>query len=387
MIVGAVICEFNPFHNGHKYLIDEMKKDGCDCVIAVMSTSFTQRGDVAVYSKFHRAKDALMGGADLIIELPVVWAVSSAQRFAKAGCEIIKSLGCVDRVYFGSESGNIDLLKACAAATEDESVQKCLRYNMQKGDYYPVALQKAVNQLYSDEISDVLSSPNNTLGIEYIKSLKGSSVEVITIKRVGASHDSEVAADNFASASKIRADIEKDRDVSLFLPESNAKEDNFASFSNGERALVYKLRLISPTELEKLPDVSEGLHNRILSAARTNQNITEILDTIKTKRYTHARLRRIITCALLNISKDIQELSVPYVRILGYNTKFQCVLKEIFEKSSLPVIMNVAKAEETLSEDALSILRKEINATDLRTVFEKNPTPCSQDFTEPIIKI
>ncbi len=387
MIVGAVICEFNPFHNGHKYLIDEMKKDGCDCVIAVMSTSFTQRGDVAVYSKFHRAKDALMGGADLIIELPVVWAVSSAQRFAKAGCEIIKSLGCVDRVYFGSESGNIDLLKACAAATEDESVQKCLRDNMQKGDYYPVALQKAVNQLYSDEISDVLSSPNNTLGIEYIKSLKGSSILIRTIKRVGASHDSEVAADNFASASKIRADIEKDRDVSIFLPESNAKEENFASFSNGERALVYKLRLISPTELEKLPDVSEGLHNRILSAARTNQNIADILDTIKTKRYTHARLRRIITCALLNISKDIQELSVPYVRILGYNTKFQCVLKEIFEKSSLPVIMNVAKAEETLSEDALSILRKEINATDLRTVFEKNPTPCSQDFTEPIIKI
>ncbi len=387
MITGAVICEFNPFHNGHKYLIDEMKKDGCDCVVAVMSTSFTQRGDVAIYSKFQRAKDALMGGADVVIELPVIWAVSSAQRFAGAGCEIIKALGCVDRVYFGSECGDIDLLKAAADATENGRVQALLKEYMQSGDYYPTALQKAVKEVFSEDLSEILSSPNNTLGIEYIKSLKGSNIEIRTTARKGVSHDSLLSSGSFASASKIRKDLYKGTDVSDFVPESNSYEANFATFDNAERAILMKLRSMNASDFEKLPDVCEGLHNRIMDSVKKYSDINEILEAVKTKRYTHARLRRILTCALLGITKYIQEISVPYIRILGYNSAKEELLKTIFEKASLPVIMSAVKAREQLEGDTLEVLNLEINATDLRTVFEKTPTPCSQDFTEPIIKI
>ena len=387
MIVGAVICEFNPFHNGHKYLLDSMRKDGCDYIIAVMSTSFTQRGDVAVFSKFQRAEDALKGGADIVIELPVVWAVSSAQRFANAGCEIIKSLGCVDRVYFGSESGDITLLKTAADATENQDVQKILKSYMQEGDYYPTALQKAVKEVFSEEISDALSSPNNTLGIEYIKSLKGSNIDVRTIGRVGASHDSEYAEENFASASKIRRDLSEGIDTSDFLPKSNSTSVNCAFLENAEKAILFKLRSMCSQDFEKLPDVSEGLHNRFRDAVEKNTSTESILDSVKTKRYTLARLRRILICALLDITKDIQDISVPYIKILGYNSDKELLLKTVFEKSSLPVIMSVAKAKESLDSNSLKVLNIEINATDLRSVFEETPTPCSRDFTEPIIKI
>ena len=148
MITGALICEYNPFHNGHGYMLDKMRQDGCDCIVAVMSGSFTQRGDVAVYSKFSRTKAALANGADIVIELPCVWAVSSAQRFAQGGCEIIRALSCVDRLYFGSESGDIDLLQAAAEATADENVNTLTKELMGKGEYYPVALQKAVLEIY-----------------------------------------------------------------------------------------------------------------------------------------------------------------------------------------------------------------------------------------------
>ncbi len=386
MVTGALICEFNPFHNGHKYLLDKMRADGCDCVVAVMSTSFTQRGDVAVYSKFHRTKDALTGGADIVIELPVVWAVSSAQRFASAGCEIIKALGCVDRVYFGSESGDTENLIKATNATLDTKVNNLVKKLMEQGEYYPSAVEEAVSEIYGKKIADVLSSPNNTLGIEYIKALKDSDIEIRTIKRVGAEHDSEEAVKDFASASKLRGDILSDIDTVSFVPESNSKCDNSAFYEYGERAVLYALRSLSPENFENLPDVSEGLHNRIYDAVRTENTIDGILTKVKTKRYTLARLRRILTCALLGITKEHQSMSVPYIRILGFNSCGELLLKKAKDTSALPLIINVAGALDSLSNNAREILNIEMKATDLRTVFEKFPTHCSQDFTNRIIK-
>ncbi len=387
MVIGAVICEFNPFHNGHKYLLDKMRRDSCDCIVAVMSTSFTQRGDVAVYSKFQRAKDALKGGADIIIELPVVWAVSSAQRFAQAGCEIIKALGCVDRVYFGSESGDIDLLKSAADATLDEKVNAITNTYMSQGDYYPCALEKAVSEVFGKEVADILSSPNNTLGIEYIKSLKDSNIEIRTIRRVGAEHDSENTQDSFASASKVRSDILSGFSTEGFVPESNGECDNPAFYEYGERAVLYALRSLSPEDFESLPDVSEGLHNRIYEAVRTENTIDAILTKIKTKRYTLARLRRILTCAVLGITKEHQSMSVPYIRVLGFSFQGELLLRRAKETSALPFIINVAGALDTLNDNARKILDIEMKATDIRTVFEKSPTQCNQDYTQGIIKV
>lgn len=386
MVVGAVICEFNPFHNGHKHLLDAMRNDGCDCVVAVMSTSFTQRGDVAVYSKFQRAQDALKGGADIIIELPVVWAVSSAQRFASAGCEIIKALGCVNRVYFGSECGDITALQSAADATLDTKVTALCKEYMTQGEYYPNAMQKAVEEIFGKEVAQILASPNNTLGIEYLKALIDSDIEVRTIKRVGAEHDSAHTQGNFASASKLRQDIFSAESTEGFVPSSNCVCDNPAFYEQGERAVLYALRNLKAENFENLPDVSEGLHNRIYDAVQRENTLEGILESIKTKRYTLARIRRILTCALLGITKEHQAMSVPYIRVLGFNSTGELLLKNAKQTASLPFIINVAGMIEKLSDKGRRILDIEMKATDIRTVFEKSPTPCNSDFTHGIIK-
>lgn len=387
MITGAVICEFNPFHNGHKYLLDKMREDGCDCVVCVMSTSFTQRGDVAVYSKFQRCADALTGGADIIIELPVVWAVSSAQRFAQAGCSIIKSLGKVDRVYFGSECGDIEILRKAAKATLDTQVTSLCKDYMAQGEYYPNALQKAVADIYGKAVADVLASPNNTLGIEYIKSLMDSNIEVRTIKRVGTAHDSADTTEEFASASKIRNDVKEGESSKEFIPCTNVVCNNPAFYEYGERAVLYALRNMTGEDFEKLPDVSEGLHNRIYEAVCKHNNIDDILSEIKTKRYTLARLRRILTCAVLGITRNHQNSQVPYIRVLGFSSTGELSLKEARSSSTLPFVINFAKDSKNLCDDAKVIADMETRATNLRTVFEKKPSPCNSDFTQGIIKV
>ncbi|MBQ4569223.1 MAG: nucleotidyltransferase family protein [Ruminococcus sp.] len=386
MPTGALICEYNPFHNGHKYMLSKMREDGCDAIVAVMSGSFTQRGDVAVCSKFSRAKEALRNGADLVIELPCVWAVASAERFARGGCEIIKAAGCVDRVYFGSECGDIQMLKAAADATNSTEVNEKLQSLMAQGEYYPKALQKAVEDVFGRELADVLSSPNNTLGIEYIKALTDSDTQLRTIKRTGVDHHSTHTTDTIASASKIRDMIKNEEDFSAFIPK-DLEENNPAFLEYGERALLYMLRKFEIEDIKAIPDVSEGLENRILSAAKTHNSIEKILDEIKTKRYTHSRLRRILTCALLGIRKEHHAQAVPYIRVLGFNSRAEQLLKELNKSSALPLVLNVAKDKEKLSETAAEILSIDIKATDLRTVFEKSPSPCGADFTRGIIKV
>ncbi len=385
-MTGALICEYNPFHNGHKYMLDEMRKDGCDCIIAVMSGSFTQRGDVAVYSKFSRAKEALAGGADIVIELPCVYAVSSAQRFAQGGYDIIKATGVVDRVYFGSENGDITMLQKAAYATLDDKVNDRVKTLMSEGDYYPVALQKAVEEFYGKETADILSYPNNTLGIEYIKALKDSNIEVRTIKRTGVDHDSEDTTDTVASASKIREMIFSKEDFNSFIPKET-EETNPAFLSFGERAMLLKLRELTTEDIEKLPNVCEGLHNRISAVSKEKNTIDEILTEIKTKRYTHSRLRRILICALLDIKKDHQQRPVPYLRILGFNFTGEQLLKKMNTTATLPLIINVASGYKNLDSSAKEIFDIDLRATDIRTVFEKSPTPCGADFTNGIIKI
>ncbi len=387
MITGAVICEFNPFHKGHKYLLEQMKKDGCDCIVAIMSGSFTQRGDVAVFSKFSRTRSALRCGANIVIELPAVWATSSAQRFAKGGCDIIRALGGINRVYFGSECGNIGLLKAAADATEDIRVQEITKALMEQGEYYPSAVQKAVREIYGDDISDILSSPNNTLGLEYIKSLKDTDIDLRTVTRAGAGHHSTLVSDGFASASLIRERIREGDEYKGLLPCLPDDIDNPAFTQQGDRALLLRLRQMSPEEYENIPDVSEGLHNRIYEAARKCNTSEEILEKVKTKRYTHSRLRRILTCALLGITKDMQKNNVPYIRVLGFDPRGEEFLKIAKNSCALPFVINVAAGYAELLEDAREIFDIDIKATDIRTIFEKTPSPCGEDFTSRLIKI
>lgn len=384
MKIAAVICEFNPFHNGHKYLLDKIRQQGYQCIICVMSSSFTQRGEVAVLSKFERTESALRGGADLVIELPVPYAVSSAQRFAKGGADIIKATGVVDKVFFGSECGDIHLIKKAANATMDEAVKAILKEKMNQGEYYPNALEAAVRKVCGDRISDVLASPNNTLGVEYVKELMGSGIETDTIKRVAVEHDSTLAKDEFASASMIREMILKGEDAGAFMPSADFSNPAFTAY--GERAVIFKLKSMTAEDFEKLPDVSEGLHNRIYSAVQKCSSLEELLFSVKTKRYTMARLRRIITYALLDITKDLQSSALPYLRILGMTQRGKSVLSDIAKHTALPIVTGIAPALRNLDEKAREMLMCEIKATDLRTVFEKNISESGQDFTTAVIK-
>lgn len=384
MKIAAVICEFNPFHNGHKYLLDQIRSQGFDTIICVMSGSFTQRGEAAVSSKFERTRTALKNGADLVIELPTPYAVASAERFAKGGVEIIAATGVVEKVFFGSEAGDIEVIKKAALATENEKVQELLKARMNQGEYYPSALEKAVEEVFGSEVSRVLKEPNNTLGVEYVKELLKRGIEAGTVKRKAVAHDSNEAAGGFASASLIREMIFKGEGVAPFVPCGDFS--NPAKTEFGERAVLYKLKSMSAEEIATLPDVTEGLQNRIYSAARASATLEGLLAEVKTKRYTMARIRRIITSAMLGITKDLQSTPVPYLRILGMTEKGKEALSVISKKTNLPVITSVAPALKALEGTAREMLLCEVNATDLRTVFEKEVSESGRDFTAALIK-
>ncbi len=200
----AVICEFNPFHNGHRFLLGKAKELTGEPVLAVMSGSFTQRGEVALCSKFERAEAALKSGADLVAELPAVYAVSCAERFARGGVNISKMFGCVNYLAFGCEDDDIDLLKTAAFAGENPEVNAIIAEQMNSGSYYPKAYEYAVRQVCGGEVADVLTKPNNILAVEYIRALRGTDIKPLPIKRVGAEHDSDGADGIYASASYIR---------------------------------------------------------------------------------------------------------------------------------------------------------------------------------------
>lgn len=385
MRIAAVICEFNPFHNGHKYLLDEIRRQGYGCIICVMSGSFTQRGEPAIFDKFARAGTALKNGADLVIELPTPFAVASAERFAKVGVQTVAALKAVDTVFFGSEAGDIELIKKAAAAVDSTEVCQKLRHRLAQGEYYPNALQKSVGEVYGAEISDVLAMPNNILGVEYMRELKKADIEARTVLRVGVAHDSSAVVDGIASASNIRERILKGLPVNGLMPKEELS--NPASLLTGERAVLFKLKELSVEEIARLADVNEGLENRIYSAARSCSSLEELLFGVKTKRYTMARLRRITASAILGITKDLQACPVSYIRVLGMTKAGGDALSKIAAKTDLPIITGVASGLKALDDKAKKTLMCDINATDLRTVFEATVSSSGKDFTHGLIKI
>ncbi|MCL2637655.1 MAG: nucleotidyltransferase family protein [Oscillospiraceae bacterium] len=407
MKTAAIICEYNPFHNGHKYHIDRTKADfGATHIVAVMSGNFTQRGDVAIFDKFTRTKMALENGADLVLELPVAASLASAQQFAAGAVHILNSLNCIDLLSFGSECGDIDLLKETAGAVVYAEETDEFLGMMRRGLPYPAALVETIKKYYEDVIPETLASPNNTLAIEYIKSLAdtGSSIEPVTITRFGAAHDSDEAEEEpkkihpyfqglvsenekpeekltTASASLLRKMIANGEDVSKFTPCEFPAE--FSSISRLETAILCKLRTMSAAEISKAPNVMHGLENRIHKAVRAARSLPELMALIKTKRYTLARLRRIILCCLLGITKNDAKTKPQYIRILGMNEKG----REI-----------IAKADSTLPLDAsLAALMKKSDLCRKQAVLEarcgdiyalafEKAKPCGLDLTtKPII--
>lgn len=396
MKISSVICEYNPFHNGHEYMLRKMREGGATHIIACMSGNFTQRGIPAVYDKFTRAKAALLCGADLVTELPVSFACAGAEHFAFGGVSVLNSLGCVDELCFGSESGNIGLLKKTAEYITDDCVCESLKKYLAQGMTFAAARQNAAAELYGEECATMLTSPNDILGIEYIKALNQLKSRMVpkTIQRQGAAHDSEKADGNTASAMYIRRLIQCGDDLFAQLMPGRAF-DVFMSSKNQppecgrhtklEGFMLYRLRTMTQRQIAQLPEVSEGLENRIFQAVRTACSIEEVINRTKTKRYTYARIRRILNYALLGITKQDYSMPVQYIRILGFNERGREILKSAKKTSSLPIIMRYADIRQP-GTDAVRMFDLESRADDIYSMSGEKIFPCGTNMTaKPVI--
>lgn len=393
----GIIAEYNPFHAGHAYHINESKRlAGGECaVVCIMSGNFVQRGDFAVFEKHARAKAAVYGGADLIIELPSPYALLSAEGFARAGVFLLESLGVCDYLSFGSESGDAAELTRAAEAIITRKAEGTLREWLDKGAPYALAQQKAARAVLGAG-ADVFRSPNNLLGVEYIKAIAaaGSVMQPMTVRRAGGEHDGSTGW----SASAIREKLEAKhgttglsqvlgaetyagRGMAGLSPAISAEADAgrgmaglspviSAEISAGrgpvtakafELAVLSRLRALD--DLSGMPGVSEGLDRRFLRYIASEATVGGILNKVKTKRYAMSRLRRTLICACLGITADETAEPPPYIRVLAMNGTGMGLLREIGKHAALPVITKPASAKK-LSGRAGDMFRKEAAATD-----------------------
>ncbi len=381
----GIISEFNPFHSGHKHLIDSVKAEN-DTVISVMSGNFVQRADVSIYEKSERVRAALKNGVDLIIELPLPFSLATAQRFSAGGISILNSLGIIDKVCFGSECGDVDKLQEIADILSSDEFESKIAEHLKSGDTY-AKIRTDILMEYGKVYSEILTNPNNILGVEYILAAKklGANFKFETIKRTGAAHDSSVP-ENTASASYIREQIMcgKADCVKRFLPFDYS--DNFACIDNIENAILSSLRANNTRERYlALPDISEGIENRIVSAVKTASTLSELYNSIKTKRYTLSRIRRIILSAFLNLTEEIATQAPPYIRILGFTEKGKEALSEISKKTSLPIICT-AKDALAMPTKAAKVFELECTASDLWALSLNYPQKCGNEYYYKIVK-
>jgi len=359
----AVICEYNPFHNGHKYQLTEHKKElGADSVICLMSGSFVQRGAPAVYDKWTRATDAVLNGADLVLELPVVYSCQSAQRFAIGAVKLLDKLGLVDYLSFGSECGDIELLKECAAIVNSDEFNILLEEKMKSGLNFPSARTKVFQENYPDIDKSLLDSPNNILALEYLNALKNINSKIVpkTIKR---NH-------NFASASLIRSKMLDNEDVTSLTPTVTRKMYSVKAFDN---LVLYHFTKESPKALRKICDVSEGLEHKFKKALHSSTTADKLADNVKSKRYTRTRIDRIITNSLLEITDSDTKLEPQYARVLAFNKKGQELLATMKKTSSIPVITKLADAKPDNPEFEI-MLKKDILSTDIYSIIANQET-------------
>lgn len=416
--VLGIIAEYNPFHNGHLYHLKESKKaTGAEYTVAIISGNFTQRGSTSIIDKWKKTEMALQNGVDLIIELPVLYSISSSENFAEGSIKILNSLGIIDFLSFGSETSDIKILNNFANILYDEpkEYKKILSNYLDTGLSFPKARENALLEYIKnsedvntnfDNYKNILSSPNNILGIEYLKALKKykSSIKPVCIKRSIADYNSSDISINtsIASATAIRELIKNKNfnTIKTVMPEKSYSI--LADCINSgciipdlncfEKEIIYVLRKMSIEEIANLPDVSEGLEFLIKKAVNSCNTLTELLNTIKSKRYTITRLQRILLYALLDISKKDMKLSKevdsPYIRILGFNDNGKKLISKIMDKNpNQPLITSVKKFVDNNSNASLqTMLNKDIFATNVYSLGFKNNSFANLDFKNGIIK-
>lgn len=416
MKINAVIAEYNPFHNGHRYLLENAGRlIGADYTIAVVSGNFVQRGAPALLDKHARTEMALQNGVDLVLELPAVYATASAEYFAAGAVALLERLGVVTHLSFGSECGDLDSLRRVALllAEEPESFSERLQALLRQGLSYPTARTEVLMKYLPEPAAhrEQLSSPNNILGIEYIKALlrQGSDIEPVTVRRVGTGyHDVDMsrcigdAEAAFCSAQALRLAIFDGKPISELarcLPESvtallssHLSDNALLSENDLSDILYYKLLRERESGYEQYLDVSRELSDRIRKRLQEYAGFHAFCDLLKTKEMTHTRISRSLLHVLLDITKEDADLwrsqgLIPYARVLGFRRDAAELLSAIKEKSDIPLITKLADAEKILPEETFRLFQKELRISQLYlglAAGKKGGVP-SNEYTVPLV--
>ncbi len=391
-MVAGIVCEYNPFHKGHLYQLEKTKQAGADAIVCVMSGNYVQRGDCAIFDKWIRARAAVLCGADVVIDLPVAWAVSSAENFARGSVSLLKEFG-IDMLSFGSECDSKELLLTTRESVNDERVVALTKKYMSQGLSYPVSLHKGVTEIYGEEAADVVSSPNSTLAVEYLKQLsKHDGIDFLPVKRVGAAHDSQSIVGEYLSASGIRESVKQGNMLNSALPEEAAAlfdkelENNFAPclLENNERGILSCLRELDLSELQCFISDENGLAQRVYECVKASHSLAELYESVKVKNYTLSRIRREVISAYLKIPKDIALKAPPYIKILAVNEKGLSLLSQAKKNSAIPIVTRHSEMQ-NLSQYAKDIYNLQCTSTDKFALFSPDVRECGLEQKTPLI--
>ena len=390
--ISGVICEFNPLHNGHAALLRHMRAAAGGPIVCAMSGNFVQRGEAAALDKWSRARLALQNGADLVLELPLPWALAGAERFAFGGVSLLNALGA-DTLFFGSECGETAPLMRIAEYLLSAQLADDLRPHLAAGLPFAVARTRAIEKALGAECAALCTQPNNILGIEYCKAIlqTGGKLEPHTLRRIAVGHDDDAASGRFASASLLRRMSADAGDIAPYVPEATAARIRTlqdagqypADLRHLERAILAFLSTASPEALRRVPDVAEGIERRIRAAAGRVQTLEALYDAVKTKRYSHARIRRIALAAYLGLTDDLPA-APPYLRVLGMTAAGAALIRAA--SPSLPYVMRPADLKK-LPADAQRVFELEARADDMYALCTAQRRPAGLDYTERLIRV
>lgn len=384
-MVAGIVCEYNPFHKGHLYQLEMTRRSGADALVCVMSGNYVQRGECAFADKWKRAEAAVRSSADVVIDLPVPWAVSSAENFARGSVYLLSQFG-VDTLSFGSETDDRERLLLAAGCRDDERVTALVKESMSLGMSYPNALFSAVSEVFGKELADIIASPNSTLAVEYIRQIQKYGTEAfIPVKRRGARHDSKETDGEFLSASAVRQELANGkRDEMLsFLPDCSSEilgsllDEGLAPcrMEFNERAVLSSLRQLEKQELEKFISDDNGLLQRIYEAVRQSASLEELYSLAKSKNYTHARIRREVLNAYLRINRDLATRTPPYMRILAVSERGLSLLSSAKKNSAIPIVTKHGEMQ-NLDSFSREIYALQCSSTDAYALFSPKARPC-----------
>lgn len=397
MKTAVITAEYNPFHKGHRWQLEQVRAAGASHVAVVMSPDFTQRGTPAIFPKRLRAQAALQNGADLVLELPVCYALAGAQRFAFGAVQLAAAMGCVDLLAFGAEDADLVQLRQACTALQQEEVNQTIRQLLPSGITFAKARERAVAAVYGEETALLLQKPNNILAIEYLcqlEKLPDAHIQPLALGRIGNTHDGEPVGE-FASASFLRGLMLEGRweQAQQYLPQNvwqlyrQAQQDGqFADLQLGERAVLSALRRMEQKEMAQLADLSEGLENRLYRASREACSLEQLYAAVKSKRYPLARVRRLVMNAFLRLPAQMQTMPPPYLWVLGMNERGKQILSAMKKTASLPVSTSLMKLARS-TQAARQWAQVEAAACDQYSIFCRQMQASGSDWSLPFVSL